>query len=157
MYNHEPKDFECPLCVVAQGGETDYNKRSDVVYEDEDVIAYVSPKWWVNNPGNVMVIPKLHVENIYDIGDELLSQVQVAGKKMALAIKESYGCDGVSFRQHNEPAGNQDMWHFHLHVFPRWKGDDLYKNHDNKRYVEEVERKEYSDKLRDYFQKLNKN
>lgn len=118
-----------------------------------NVVAYMSPKWWVNNPGNVMVIPRKHVENIYDIEDELLSRVQIVGKKIALAIKEAYGCDGVSFRQHNEPAGNQGVWHFHLHVFPRWEDDDLYKNHDNKRFVEEGERKEYSNKLRKYFSK----
>ncbi|HEX3722191.1 MAG TPA: hypothetical protein VHV31_05340, partial [Nitrolancea sp.] len=36
------------------------------------------------------------------------------------------GCDGTSFRQHNEPAGNQEIWHYHLHVFPRYVDDDLY-------------------------------
>ncbi len=41
-------------------------------------------------------------------------------------MKAAYGCDGVSTRQHNEPAGNQDVWHFHLHVFPRYVDDQLY-------------------------------
>lgn len=43
-------------------------------------------------------------------------------------MKQAFGCDGVSTRQHNEPAGDQDVWHFHLHVFPRWTGDDLYRS-----------------------------
>jgi histidine triad (HIT) family protein len=42
-------------------------------------------------------------------------------------MKEAYRCDGTSFRQHNEPAGNQDVWHYHLHVFPRYHGNDLYR------------------------------
>ena len=41
-------------------------------------------------------------------------------------MKSGYGCDGVSTRQHNEPAGYQDVWHYHLHVFPRFAGDELY-------------------------------
>ncbi len=47
-------------------------------------------------------------------------------------MRAAWGCDGVSTRQHNEPAGNQHMWHYHMHVTPRFRGDDLYKT-----YVEE--------------------
>jgi histidine triad (HIT) family protein len=41
-------------------------------------------------------------------------------------MKAAFECDGISTRQHNEPGGMQEVWHFHLHVFPRWEGDDLY-------------------------------
>ena len=153
MFNHEPKGYLCPLCVVAKGGETDLNKRTDVVFENEDVIAYISPKWWVNNPGNVMVIPRKHFENVFDIPDDLLAKVQLLGKKVALGMKETYQCDGVSFRQHNEPAGGQEVWHFHLHVFPRWKEDNLYLNHKDARYVTAEEKKPYAQKLKNYFEK----
>ena len=152
MFNHEPKNYNCPLCVITQGKEVELTKREDVIFEDKEVVAYISPKWWVNNPGNVMVIPRKHVENIYDISDELLCKIQAVGKKVATAIKETYGCDGVSLRQHNEPAGGQDIWHFHLHVFPRWKDDKLYLNHENKRYVTAEERAPYAQKLKEYFQ-----
>ena len=60
-----------------------------------------------------------------------------------------YDCDGVSTRQHNEPAGNQGVWQYHQHVFPRNKGDKLY-------FLEQAEmpiekRARYALKLRDYF------
>jgi histidine triad (HIT) family protein len=151
MFNHEPDGYECPLCVVAKGGETELNKKSDIVFEDENVVAYTSPKWWGNNSGNVMVISRTHVENVYDISDDLLANIYIVGKKVALGMKETYGCEGTSFRQHNEPAGNQDVWHFHVHVFPRWGGDDLYLNHKNTRYTTSEERAPYAQKLRDYF------
>jgi histidine triad (HIT) family protein len=151
MFNHQPDSYDCPLCVVAKGGETKLNKKSDIIFETEDIVAYVSPKWWKNNPGNVMVIPRQHVENVYDIEDILLGQIYVVGKHVALGMKETYGCDGVSFRQHNEPGGGQDVWHFHLHVFPRWKDDDLYLNHKNTRYTEVDERQPCAQKLRDWF------
>lgn len=151
MYNHEPEGYKCPFCTIAKGEETGLNKQSDVVFEDDFVMAFVSPKWWMNNPGNVLVIPKEHVENVYDISEELLGAVYSVGKKVALAMKESYGCEGTSFRQHNEPAGNQDIWHFHLHVFPRWENDSLYVSHASARYVDIAERLPYAEKLRTYF------
>lgn len=151
MFNHEPDNYECPLCIFANGGETDFNKKSDIVFEDADIIAYTSPKWWGNNPGNVLVIPRRHVENVYGMPDDLLAKIYAVGKKVALGMKETYGCDGTSFRQHNEPARNQDLWHFHAHVFPRWEGDDLYLNHKNTRYTTPEERAPYAQKLREYF------
>lgn len=151
MYNHQPTDDQCSFCLFAKGIETTYNKQSDIVFEDGDSIAFISPKWWVNNSGHVIVIPKKHFENIYDIPDDLLSHVHVVAKKTAIALKLAYKCDGTSIRQHNEPDGNQDMWHFHVHVFPRYKNDELYKKHDEKRFVSEEERKPYAEKLREYF------
>jgi len=151
MFNHEPEGYECPFCILVAGKETEYNSKRDVVYEDNDVLAFISPMWWVNNPGNVIVIPKQHTENIYDINDELLAKVQLVGKKMAIAIKEVYGSDGISFRQHNEPAGNQDAWHYHLHVFPRWNNDDLYLNYKKTQLIPLEERSVYAQKLINYF------
>lgn len=150
MYNHEPNEYECPLCMVACGQETELNKRTDVVFEDDELVAYISPKWWVNNPGNVMVISRKHFENVYDLPADLIGKIYSLGKKVALGMKEAYKCDGTSFRQHNEPAGGQDVWHFHLHVFPRWEDDDLYMNHNRARMVSAEERKSYAEKLRAY-------
>jgi histidine triad (HIT) family protein len=73
-------------------------------------------------------------------------------KDMAIALKETYRCDGVSSRQHNEPCGNQDVWHYHLHVFPRYKNDNLYKSERENTNPEE--RLEYAIKLKDYFIKM---
>jgi len=122
--------------------------------ENDEVLAFISPKWWVNNPGNVIIVPKQHVENVYDISDDLLAKVQVVAKKVAIAMKEVYACDGVSMRQHNEPAGNQDTWHYHLHIFPRWHDDNLYVNHLNKKFVPVEEREVYAQKLISYFERL---
>lgn len=155
MFNHEPKNYECPFCNLLAGRETEYNSKRDVIFENDDVLAFISPKWWVNNPGNVIVVPKLHVENIYDISDDLLSKVQIVAKQISVAMKKVYKCDGVSLRQHNEHAGNQDAWHYHLHIFPRWENDDLYLNHKNKKFVPVEEREVYAKKLIEYFKSSN--
>ena len=70
MFNHAPKDYACPFCLLVQGGESKYNSQQDIVYQDELVTAFVSPRWWPNNPGNVIIVPNRHHENIYDLLSE---------------------------------------------------------------------------------------
>ncbi|MBV9952939.1 MAG: HIT domain-containing protein [Acidimicrobiia bacterium] len=60
-----------------------------------------------------------------DLPPALGTSVQHAIRSAAIAMKAAYGCEGVSIRQHNEPAGEQDVWHYHVHVLPRWLGDEL--------------------------------
>jgi len=150
LQSHQPLDYACPFCQIAQGIEQDdpWTKKSDIILQTESVTALISSRWWPNNPGHVLVIPNEHYENVYSIPDDLLHEVQSVGKRIALAMKAGYGCDGTSFRQHNEPAGNQDVWHYHLHVFPRYSGDDLYRMRG--RTTSPEERKPYADLLRRY-------
>jgi histidine triad (HIT) family protein len=149
-YSHQPEGYECPFCLIAngQGCEDNWTKQSDVVYRDGTVTAFINAAFWPANPGPVVVIPNAHYESIYTIPDEILAAVQVAGKRITLALKAAYGCDGTSFRQHNEPAGSQDVWHYHLHVFPRYAGDDLYRRSRERRIVTPAEREPYAQKLR---------
>ena len=132
MYNHEPKGYVCPFCLIVKGIENEHldTKQNDIVYKDEFVTAFIASGWWGNNKGHVIIIPNKHIENIYDLSSGLSHRIHDVEKKVALALKETYGCDGVSSRQHNEPCGNQDVWHYHLHVFQdiktmiciKWRG-----------------------------------
>ena len=148
MHNHAPKGYDCFMCTYSKGDDTDLCTQDDIVWQDERILAYVSPKWWPNISGNVIIIPREHFENIYDTPDELLAEMNVLAKKIAIAMKKSYGCEGTSLRQHNEPAGGQEAFHYHLHVMPRWKDDDLYISHKQSRFVSHGERKPYVEKLR---------
>jgi histidine triad (HIT) family protein len=152
MFNHEPKDYICPLCLlIKKDYKNQLTKLSDIVYEDKNITAFMCPKHWGDVRGNVMVISNIHYENLYDIPDDLLGKINIVAKKIAIAMKKAYDCDGISTRQHNETAGNQDIWHFHLHVIPRYKNDRLYQRHDEKYWSTPEERKPYADKLRKYF------
>jgi len=131
-----------------QGDETERNRLDDIVSRGDAVTAFVSPKWWPGNPGAAIVVPNEHVENLYAIDDELLAAVYATTKRVALAMKLVYGCDGTSTRQHNEPGGQQDVWHFHVHVFPRWEGDALYERQAQSRWVPPAERAGYAARLR---------
>lgn len=151
MYNHQQKDYQCPFCAFLQGEETEYKSKDDIVFEDDKILAFISPKWWVNNPGHVVIIPKKHIENIYTISNALLSHLHIVAKQMAIALKETYHCDGTYIRQQNEPAGGQSVWHFHIHVYPRYANDKLYARHEERKYVSSEKRKPYADKLKAYF------
>lgn len=125
-----------------------YTKQTDVVYRDQTTTAFIASGWWPANAGHVLVVPNEHFENVYDIPAAVLAAVQILGQRIALALKATYGCDGTSFRQHNEPAGNQEIWHYHLHVFPRYIDDDLYLR--SRRDTTPEERAPYAARLRHY-------
>lgn len=152
MYNHAPIDYICPLCQIAKGEDTEKgNQESFVFYRDEFITAFIAGKWWRSNPGHVIIIPNGHIENIYDMPQDLGHKIFDLSKRVAIALKKTYNCDGTSTRQHNEPAGNQDAFHFHLHVFPRYENDNLYINHEDTYWPTDEEKKPYAEKLRGYF------
>lgn len=88
--------------------------------------ALVAVRWWPRNRGHVLVVPDAHHENLYDLPSSSGHAVHDLVREVAIAIRATYGCDGTSVRQHNEPVGNQDVWHYHVHVFPRYFHDRLY-------------------------------
>jgi histidine triad (HIT) family protein len=128
MYTNEPEGYLCPFCLLASGidDERVAARQSDIVFQDDQVIAFICAKQWPNNKGHVLVVPVKHYENIYDLPVQIAARIHQVARETALAMKEVYGCPGISTRQHNEPAGNQEVWHYHLHVFPRYHDDNLY-------------------------------
>ena len=149
MYEHAPLDYVCPFCLIAKNLSTEIDgQEDDVVFRDDTTTAFISAKWWRKNPGHVIVIPNEHIENLYDMPESIGHALFETSKKIAFALKATYACDGISTRQHNEPAGGQSLWHYHQHVFPRYKGDDLYLNHKDTYAPSASERRPYADKLK---------
>lgn len=152
MYNHEPPGYDCSLCELARGEDNaePWAKQCDVVYRNDHVIAWINPKWWGRIEGNVVVVPIEHVENIFDLDAELAGRIHLVARDVATAMMQTYGCAGISTRQHNGPEGNQEVWHYHLHVFPRFHRDDLYR--EPHRLVSVEERRPYAERLRAWFE-----
>ena len=151
MYSHAPQGYVCPFCLVAQGVENEHvlTKQADIIYRDELITVFIAAGWWENNKGHVLIIPNKHFENIYELPSGYSARIHEFEKQVAIALKEVYNCSGVSSRQHNEPDGNQDVWHYHLHVFPRYKNDNLYGC--DRKWTAPEERALYANKLRTYF------
>ena len=110
------KDHNCIFCKIANG-----EIPSSTIYEDEDfrVFLDLAPA----AKGHALIVPKEHYANLYELSDELCSKVFVLAKKLAAHMTEVLGCDGFNIAQNNGAAAGQTMFHFHLHLIPRYEGD----------------------------------
>ena len=106
----------CVFCNLANG-----IWDSATLYEDDDfrVILDLGPA----SRGHALILPKAHYGNIYEIPEELAAKAIVLAKKMAGIMTEALGCDGFNIVQNNGEAAGQTVFHFHMHLIPRYKDD----------------------------------
>ena len=111
-------DNNCIFCKIAAG-----EIPSTTLYEDDDfrVIMDIEPA----SKGHALILPKEHYANLYELDDELTSKVLVLAKKMVVALTDILGCDGYNILQNNGPVAGQTVFHFHMHLIPRYKDDDV--------------------------------
>jgi histidine triad (HIT) family protein len=108
----------CIFCKIIKG-----EIPAVKIYEDERVFAFLEL-----NPlakGHALLIPKKHSQGIFDIDEEDLKGVAAAAKKIAFRLKEVLGAEGVNLVQRSGKAAEQGVFHFHLHIIPRKKGDKI--------------------------------
>lgn len=125
MYRHVADDYDCLICrgLRGEGGSAEQIHGSEIVGRNELAAAAVCTHFLPANPGHVIVVPVRHCENLYAMpADDLHACIDMA-QAVALAMKRHYQAAGVTLRQNNEPAGSQTVFHFHLHVIPRYDGD----------------------------------
>jgi histidine triad (HIT) family protein len=139
---------DCVFCRFLAGNETEWNRAADIVLRTDHVTAFVSPRAWPANVGNVIVVPNEHVSDLESCPDELLAAVFAAAKRVAAAMRDAYGCTGTSTRQHNGAAAGQEIAHLHVHVFPRNASDGLYERNREHRFAPPDERAVYAARLR---------
>ncbi len=153
MHNHSPANYICPLCLAINGIENDKTmmKQNDIILKDDLAMIAINSKFVPKNPGHVIVVPIKHYENIYDIPELELSHIMKLAKKVAIAIKEVRKCDGIMLSQNNEPASDQHAFHFHLHVYPRFDGDNIHSNLLNAIVSTPEERIVFASQLKTYF------
>lgn len=108
----------CIFCKIAAG-----EIPSATLYEDEDfrVILDLGPA----SKGHALILLKEHYANIYEIPDELAGKVMKLAKKMASAMTKALGCDGFNLVQNNGEVAGQTVFHFHMHLIPRYKDDNV--------------------------------
>lgn len=109
---------DCLFCKIVAG-----EIPATVVAEDERTIAFMDI-----NPatrGHALVIPRAHARDLLDIGAEDLQACAVAAQRIAARMPEALGADGVNVLNSCRPAAWQTVFHFHIHVIPRYDGDPL--------------------------------
>jgi len=96
---------------------------SHKVYEDEHTMAMMDIM--PTSPGHVLVLPKAPARNLLDVSEDVLPALIRTVRRVALAVKDAMGADGITVQQFNETAGGQSVFHLHFHVVPRWENQPL--------------------------------
>lgn len=110
-------DNNCIFCKIANG-----EIPSKTLYEDEEfrVILDLAPA----TKGHALILPKSHYKNLYELPDETAAKVMKLAKKMATTMTEKLGCDGFNIVQNNNEVAGQTVFHFHMHLIPRYENDN---------------------------------
>ncbi len=111
------RDDNCIFCKIANG-----DIPSKTLYEDEEfrVILDLGPA----AKGHALILPKNHYANIYELPDETASKAMLLAKKMATQMTEKLKSDGFNLVQNNGEVAGQTVFHFHMHLIPRYKDDN---------------------------------
>lgn len=109
------KDNNCIFCKIANG-----EIPSAAVYEDETfrVILDLNPA----TKGHALILPKEHFKDVCELDGQTAAKILPLGAKIGAAMKKSLGCAGFNLVQNNGEAAGQTVFHFHVHVIPRYEG-----------------------------------
>ena len=134
------RDDNCIFCKLANG-----DIPTNTVYEDEDfrVILYAAPE----SKRQALILPKQHYANIYEIDEEVLGKAAKLAKKVITHETEVLGCDGYNLVQNNGEVAGQTVFHFHMHLIPRYASDPAVQEHPHLTLSDD-EFKEICDKMK---------
>jgi histidine triad (HIT) family protein len=109
---------DCIFCKLANGVIP-----TNSLYEDDTVrvIFDASPA----SKGHVLIIPKQHFDNVYSLDDETAAHIFQVAVKVAGALKDALNLEGLNIVQNNGEIAGQTVFHFHMHIIPRYKGDTV--------------------------------
>ena len=111
------RDDNCIFCKIANG-----EIPSKTIYEDEKfrAILDLAPA----TKGHALILPKNHHKNLFELPDETAAEVFVLAKKLVTQMKDKLNCDGFNVVQNNEEVAGQTVFHFHMHLIPRYTDDN---------------------------------
>lgn len=110
------RDENCIFCKIANG-----EIPSRTLYEDGDfrVILDLGPA----TRGHALILPKEHAANLFELPEETAGKAMILAKKMAARMREKLNCDGFNVIQNNGEVAGQTVFHFHMHLIPRYEND----------------------------------
>jgi histidine triad (HIT) family protein len=113
-----PADPDCLFCKIVAG-----EIPATIVDSDDRTVSFmdISPA----TRGHALVVPREHSPNLLEIGEEDLAACAVAAQRLARKAKANLGADGVNLLNSCGPAAWQTVFHFHVHVIPRYEDDPL--------------------------------
>ncbi len=112
------KDDNCIFCKIVNG-----EIPSDFLYEDNKFIAIFDK--FPGAFGHVLVLPKAHMENLFELTDEVMEEILKVVKKVGLALKDTLNLEALNIIQNNGELAGQTVNHFHIHLIPRIENDTI--------------------------------
>ena len=111
------RDEACIFCKIANG-----EIPSDTIYEDENfrVILDLSPI----SKGHALILPKEHCRNLFELNEDIAKQALLVAKRVGGYMVEALDCRGMNLLQNNGEEAGQTVMHFHIHLIPRYEGED---------------------------------
>lgn len=134
---------DCIFCKIIDG-----EIPSFTIYEDESFKVILDR--FPASKGHMLIIPKVHHINIWDMPEDLSGKVYTVAKKMAELLSKVFGVDGINIVQNNGAAAGQAVFHFHLHLIPRYKGDEIILNKTMQQDMTLEELEEVAAKIKAY-------
>ena len=133
------RDTNCIFCKIIAG-----EIPSNTIYEDDEfkVILDVSPA----TKGHALILPKEHYADLFEIDEEVAGRAMKLAKKLAAHMTERLHCDGFNLLQNNHEVAGQTVFHFHMHLIPRYEGA---KNSDILKWTSETFTAEEMAEIRD--------
>lgn len=119
----------CIFCKIIDG-----EIPSTPIYEDDNyrVIMDISPA----SKGHVILLPKKHFANLFEMDDETAKEIMLVVRKVATAMKKALDCDGINILQNNGEAAGQTVFHYHVHFIPRYENDSVGINWEHLSYAD---------------------
>ena len=109
--------IDCVFCKIIDGTYT-----SCKIYEDGEILAFMDIQ--PVNQGHILIVPKKHAELIADLDDETSGKMFILAKKINKALRKSgIKLEGINYFLADGESAGQEVFHTHLHIFPRFKGD----------------------------------
>jgi histidine triad (HIT) family protein len=111
-------DPDCLFCKVLA-----HEIPAEFLWEEDETAAFMDINPWTR--GHALVIPRNHSKDLYEVSDGDIAATTAGTKRLAKLMKERLGCDGINLLNCCEAAAWQTVFHFHIHVIPRYEGDPL--------------------------------
>ena len=118
MNNTNTHNENCIFCKIINNEIPSYK-----VYEDEEILAFLDA--FPTNNGHTLIIPKIHNENIFEINPTTLQNITKQSQIIAKNIKEKLNCHGINILQNNGSHAGQEVFHYHMHIIPRYEDDNV--------------------------------
>ncbi|MDD3645933.1 MAG: HIT family protein [Candidatus Gracilibacteria bacterium] len=130
--------MSCIFCDIV-------NKKAPswTVYQDDHVTAFFD--YFPASKGHILIVPNNHYPNLFEIPEDLLAKVIGLSKNIAIFYKEKMGIEDINIVQSNGEIAGQEVFHYHMHLVPRHKGDKV-----NLKWIPDESIRDEYDNLKNY-------